>query len=274
MPNQDPKLSAHKKAASVGLAVVLIFAVSGYFMGLRQTAHTAASRDLSQIAQSSTGAKLTPEVPIAKSYREMGNLPKPNTSWSNILAKLQSKVTNDFTTLEVSPEKRAEAITQRTARRAYDGAPPVIPHPIEQISAVNCMACHGEGKLIKDRVASKMSHVFMSNCTQCHVPAGFGTPVENHFHGAATLAKAERAYEGAPPTIPHPTLMRADCMSCHGPTGSHGLRTTHPWRQSCAQCHAQSADLDQRGFESTTLNETDVVREIINSLASTNGTYK
>ncbi|HMO36955.1 MAG TPA: hypothetical protein PKA06_13015, partial [Gemmatales bacterium] len=33
----------------------------------------------------------------------------------------------------------------------------------------NCMACHGEGLKVQDRVATKMSHPFYTNCTQCHV---------------------------------------------------------------------------------------------------------
>jgi cytochrome c-type protein NapB len=42
--------------------------------------------------------------------------------------------------------------------------------------------------------------------------------------------------------------MRDDCMSCHGPQGLFGLRTPHPDRQSCLQCHVPNAELDQRHF--------------------------
>jgi cytochrome c-type protein NapB len=34
-------------------------------------------------------------------------------------------------------------------------------------------------------------------------------------------------------------------MSCHGYTGLQGIRTTHPWRQNCQQCHAPSATMNQ-----------------------------
>jgi hypothetical protein len=54
-----------------------------------------------------------------------------------------------------------------------------------------------------------------------------------------------RDYDGAPPTIPHPTLMRGECASCHGVFGADGIKTTHPWRQSCTQCHAMNAVNDQ-----------------------------
>jgi cytochrome c-type protein NapB len=39
--------------------------------------------------------------------------------------------------------------------------------------------------------------------------------------------------------------MRSDCMSCHGYEGRLGIRTTHPWRNSCQQCHAPSAAMEQ-----------------------------
>jgi hypothetical protein len=43
--------------------------------------------------------------------------------------------------------------------------------------------------------------------------------------------------------------MREACASCHGPSGKRGLRSTHPVRASCQQCHARSAALDQRPEE-------------------------
>jgi cytochrome c-type protein NapB len=48
--------------------------------------------------------------------------------------------------------------------------------------------------------------------------------------------------------MPHPMHMRSECDSCHGPSGRPGLRTSHPDRQNCVQCHASSAPLDQRGM--------------------------
>jgi cytochrome c-type protein NapB len=59
------------------------------------------------------------------------------------------------------------------------------------------------------------------------------------------VASGVRAYTGAPPEIPHSTWMRETCLACHGGTGAEGLRTRHPQRQSCTQCHAPSAGLNQ-----------------------------
>ena len=45
--------------------------------------------------------------------------------------------------------------------------------------------------------------------------------------------------------MPHATLMRTDCLSCHGPASYPGLRTDHAQRVNCVQCHAVAASLDQ-----------------------------
>ena len=50
---------------------------------------------------------------------------------------------------------------------------------------------------------------------------------------------SNRAFSGAPPTIPHRVFMRDNCISCHGPTGYHEYRTTHPNRTQCMQCHVE-----------------------------------
>ena len=54
-----------------------------------------------------------------------------------------------------------------------------------------------------------------------------------------------RASSVAPPVMPHSTLMRVNCLACHGPNGYRGLRTTHPERLNCVQCHAVAAEADQ-----------------------------
>ncbi len=253
----------YKKAAFIVGAVLVTASVSGYFMGLRQTG--------SQISMTRTISLATPDperraimesnnVPIAVSYAKQDWLREgPNAGWSNHLAKLV-QTTFDLTTFtNVTEAERAQAISDRAARRAFDGAPPVVPHPIVQDSAASCLACHGPGLVIKDKVASRMSHAPYASCTQCHVPAGgpeipnvgselLAALAENDFNGLAASQKGTRAWAQAPPTIPHSTLMRTDCMSCHGPQGLFGLRTPHPDRQSCLQCHVPNAERDQHYF--------------------------
>ncbi len=153
-----------------------------------------------------------------------------------------------------SPEERAASLAERAEHRAYDGAPPTIPHPIDTHGAPTCLSCHGEGARIGDRVAPVMSHQSYVSCVQCHA-AEDGLPFEQALTGTMAEANAfvgqpapeggQRAWPAAPPTIPHRTFMRERCVSCHGAWAT-GLASSHPWRQSCTQCHAPSAELDQR----------------------------
>lgn len=147
---------------------------------------------------------------------------------------------------------REAALRQRADRRAYEGAPPTIPHAIDQTQAPNCLVCHERGMQVAGKTAPVMSHRRFESCIQCHVPAVSPFPLQeepvagNAFLGMARAGRGERAWPGAPPVMPHPTLMREDCGSCHGTRGAFGLRTPHPERGSCVQCHAPSALLDQR----------------------------
>jgi nitrate reductase (cytochrome), electron transfer subunit len=147
---------------------------------------------------------------------------------------------------------RDRALADRAARRAYEGAPPTIPHEVEQLAVGACLTCHERGASIVGRIAPAISHERYQSCLQCHVverdPRGFGEapPPANAFVGLSAPGPGDRAWPGAPPTIPHPTTMRSECGSCHGPAGAAPLRTTHPERYSCEQCHAPSATLDQR----------------------------
>lgn len=148
--------------------------------------------------------------------------------------------------------QRAAVLSARATNRAYDGAPPTIPHAVGAASTNECLACHARGLVVAGKRAPRMSHEIRESCTQCHAPlaAPPGEPApalaDNAFVGLASPARGERAWPGAPPTIPHATRMRSECGSCHGVAGALGMRTTHPFRQSCTQCHAPSAELDGR----------------------------
>lgn len=151
-------------------------------------------------------------------------------------------------------KQRAAALSARARHRAYDGAPPTIPHAVSQREPTDCLACHARGARIADKIAHPLSHPEYASCTQCHVVRDAPAPLkteepENTFEGLASYGAGQRALAGAPPTIPHPTGMRSRCVNCHGPNGLFGLRTPHPERQSCEQCHAPSAGLDQRELD-------------------------
>ncbi len=129
----------------------------------------------------------------------------------------------------------------RADLRAYYGAPPVIPHPVEALGRGNCRACHEQGLIYQGQVAVARPHPYVGECRQCHVEQLPVEPkVKNSFVGLAEPERLPRAYPGAPPLIPHETRMRANCTACHGPRGHPELRTPHPrhWTE-CMQCHVR-----------------------------------
>ncbi len=143
---------------------------------------------------------------------------------------------------EPASNEREAAIKARAERRAYDGAPPTIPHEIDQMSTEDCFDCHESGEEVDDVIAPIMPHAYYTNCTQCHISTapreGVAVPeVENGFRGVMSSGPGDRAWKGAPPTVPHAIDMRIHCLACHGPKGKPGLRTPHPDRPNCVQCH-------------------------------------
>ena len=226
------------------LAVVgVTLAVVGFVTGIRDPAERPRATPPAPVAHG--------PVPQAVNYSELP-FAKPGAGMS--LADLRYDRPGIFDPVVRTEEMKLAALADRAKNRAYDGAPPTIPHPVEAQSAASCLACHGDGLKVGDRVASKISHAHLSNCTQCHVeqsPAGLPfrpDPPANSFGGVYRAGPGGRASPGAPPTIPHHTWMRENCASCHGLVTRAGVRTTHPWLTSCTQCHAPSAALDQVEF--------------------------
>ena len=144
----------------------------------------------------------------------------------------------------------------RAERRAYDGAPPTIPH---KSFGTRCTACHNaQGQSVGEiGFAPASPHEGTAKadatirCRQCHVFVTDGglfvaseyEPLEQNLrHGG-------RATPGAPPTIPHRVLMRENCVACHdGPGAREEVRTTHSERWRCRQCHVPSTT--RQSFES------------------------
>lgn len=143
---------------------------------------------------------------------------------------------------------------ERAERRLYDGAPPVVPHGELGIS---CIECHDrEGVAVAglgfappsphgapSRSGSGLSDV--ANCRQCHVDGSGAAEIEpfvaNTFAGLRQdLRTGERLNPLAPPVIPHAVFLRGDCLACHaGPAAREEIRTSHPERARCRQCHVE-----------------------------------
>ena len=229
-------------------AIIIAVAITGLAVGLGGTTS----------AWTQPVEPLHGELPVgvlpAVRYADMdGKQRGPNRDYHSHLTTLLSFTPALFDPVKSDPKQRATALALRASRRAYDGAPPTIPHAVNGNDVSACFLCHGDGKNIDGRIATRISHQHLTNCTQCHAQAGtvgMGPefPVENHFIGRTSPTHGTRAYVGAPPTIPHATWMRVNCTSCHGLNGREGMRSSHPWRVNCIQCHSASADLEGRDF--------------------------
>jgi len=135
----------------------------------------------------------------------------------------------------------------RALRRAYDGAPAVIPHGPFGAACVSChtadgMAVEGVGFAPPAPHGETNGMRAAARCQQCHV---FRRTEElwraSTFHGLEQdLRHGQRLGLGAPPVIPHPVFMRENCRACHtGPAAREEIRTSHPERVRCRQCHLQ-----------------------------------
>lgn len=136
---------------------------------------------------------------------------------------------------------------ERAARRAFDGAPPVIPH--ESFSVV-CTQCHNREGLDVAGVgfAPPSPHEataglsLISRCRQCHVFSVTDDEFRTNSFASLRqdLRRGGRASAGAPPVMPHSAFMRENCVACHtGPAAREEIRTSHPERIRCRQCHVE-----------------------------------
>lgn len=162
------------------------------------------------------------------------------------------RLLNRFVTTE---DAREASLARRAQTRAFAGAPPVVPHQLQGTTLTDCVSCHESGKRSGRQLARKMSHTILVACMQCHVEQANSEFGELPSLGASSFEglrpkgiAGSRGYEGTPPPppfVPHQTLMRTNCNSCHGTYGYEGFRTDHPERLNCVQCHAISAEFDQ-----------------------------
>lgn len=243
------------RLATAFLSFVMAIAVIGFFVGIGDGVPKPDGVNeslLVDLGPSNTEITDTKSVP-ALNYSDIASTPMgPTKSWQATLQSLPQPEFDLYTKIEPSEAEKEASTKLRASRRSYNGAPPFIPHPVENTNDAACYACHSGGVKIAGLKASVMSHAFLANCVQCHAPMApapfqsLEASVETTFVGLPAPKEGTRAYKGAPPTIPHSRWMRENCNACHGgPHGWAGMESTHPWRTNCVQCHAPSATLDQ-----------------------------
>jgi nitrate reductase (cytochrome), electron transfer subunit len=226
-------------------AVVVGLAVVGFLLGTSPPGYSPAP-------PTATSAPTKGAALLGRTYAELRDRRfGPNTLVTSDPQELRVGLpAAGSSTPRTTPQLQA-ALAFRAERRAYDGAPPVVPHPIDELSAQSCIVCHGAGMIVAGKIAPVLSHPFLASCTQCHISTFHpgakvaATTVANTFEGYRGPALGSRAWTGAPPTIPHATFMHDSCSSCHGLTGRPGLRTPHPQRKSCTQCHVPDYSLER-----------------------------
>lgn len=147
------------------------------------------------------------------------------------------------------------AALERAERRLFDGAPPVIPHvPF----GMACVACHNrDGVAVPDvGFAPASPHVETagmsgaSHCQQCHVWRGTDEVFSaNEFVALRQdLRTGRRLNTLAPPVVPHAVFMRENCIACHsGAAAREEIRTSHPERVRCRQCHLEQRTAGEFG---------------------------
>jgi cytochrome c-type protein NapB len=136
---------------------------------------------------------------------------------------------------------------ERAERRLYDGAPPVIPHVSFGAACISChneegMAVAGTGFAPPNPHELTRGLSDHSNCRQCHVFQLTEEPWrDSTFAGLRQdLRPGHRLNPLTPPVIPHKVLMRENCQACHsGPAAREEIRTDHPERLRCRQCHLE-----------------------------------
>lgn len=145
------------------------------------------------------------------------------------------------------PIRETPVGTGRLGNRAFLGAPPPMPHTFAgDRDGRYCFECHARVARIEKRhsAIAPVPHAEYSQCQQCHVSGVNRTLApfrDTTFVGLDLPGKGTRAHAFAPPTIPHQTFMRENCVACHGPAGKQRIASPHPWRSQCQQCHVPDA---------------------------------
>ncbi len=220
------------------------------------------------------GAVELGEAPPAVTYTEMRLTPRGTQSglqedlFPFRLGQAEDPVAAETAYWNVDLERRADL-------RAYEGAPPTIPHAVQQNAAPECLTCHGERLVLWGRTARPICHEGHATCTTCHVQASGSAPggadlaqdsrdLRNTFVGLREQAESREPAEGAP-DIPHRLILRERCPACHGvngPARGHHSVDFAPERELddslylseegglvCRTCHTMSTSVETFGSD-------------------------
>jgi hypothetical protein len=116
----------------------------GFLVGMYDQPSSSKSRDF----EKSTVHELEQsQLAPAPSYKQIDSQRHGvNNGWRSEFSKLVQNNPGLFDRVVRTPEMKSEALNDRLRTRAFDGAPPAIPHPVDQRTAESCLACL-DGKL-------------------------------------------------------------------------------------------------------------------------------
>ena len=159
----------------------------------------------------------------------------------------RAHLTNEYKNMPNDPAHK-NSLKDNYERRAYYGAPPVIPHIIlneNSFGGKACLQCHQDGGFVAqfNAFTPVTPHPELINCRQCHVPVKTKSLfVGSAFTGLSHPATGNAALPGSPPVMPHALQMHENCLACHGGPGAPAeIRVTHPERVNCRQCHVPAS---------------------------------
>lgn len=166
------------------------------------------------------------------------------------------------------PDAQLRTLATYRKIREYPGAPPRVPHGLteDEYRGTRCNTCHQRGGYVErfGRYAPVTPHPEYTQCLQCHsvdaMRVGI-TRTGNRPNVVCTQCHVDpdrkppslvsldwvaepwptvvhtTAFD-SPPPIPHRLQMRGNCIACHaGPGSVQEVRTPHPDRANCRQCH-------------------------------------
>lgn len=225
-------------------------------------------------------------APVREEQRSIATVVQVVPAAEPIRAEAQVfRTTPDLVSIPPAALRERSAHVRRLStvhfNRPYEGAPPRIPHGLsaEEFQTDACRTCHQRGGF-SHRFAAYVPltpHADRGMCLQCHVgvdqvigvseqaadpntrcvichPASGGPPrADAKITWSTTVWPAlPRLTPGEdPPPIPHDLEFRENCLTCHGGSAAvEEIRTTHPERANCRQCHV-AQDLDAAPFART-----------------------
>jgi cytochrome c-type protein NapB len=182
------------------------------------------------------------EKSLEEAYVPMRSLEETSTIGSEAGVFKRSEFALEYSNMPLDKEHQRK-LADYYDNKSFMGAPPSIPHEVENmtIGSGACLKCHENGGFVKkyQAYAPVTPHPEKISCTQCHVEVkSNGVFVSSSWQGYKGPGIGNSALEGSPPVIPHHVQLRENCLSCHaGPSAVAEIRTTHPERVNCRQCH-------------------------------------